>query len=228
MKFAKIALAVLFSFTLLFAEEAPAKSDDSAKAIATKILGKYNDIKSFSAKYERVFTQSTTKKVTHDNGTILFIAPSDIRMDTYVGGEMTEQTFVDSKQTTLLYRKKKSAMVRKSADEAGEYLSFLKGLGEIEKKFTISDSTSTIEKAKKTGMIIKDGSEMIKLTPKTNIANVKYIFITAVNGDIDSVIIIDQLKNINQFTFSDIKHNPAIDKNSLKAVIPAGFEVSDF
>ena len=77
-------------------------------------------------------------------------------------------------------------------------------------------------------MVIRDGSKMLKLTPKTPIANVKYIFITAINSEIDSVIIIDQLKNINQFTFSDIKRDPALDKKSFKAQIPAGFEVSEF
>ena len=229
MKFAKILFFMLFSFSSLFAAEAP-KNDqkNEAENIASAILGQYNGLKSFSAKYERVFTQSSTKKKTHDNGTILFIAPSDIRMDTFAGGKMIEQTFVDSEKTTLIYLDKKSAMVKKSANEAAEYLSFLKGLDEVSKKFTIGDSTGTIEKARKTGMMIKDGSKMLKLTPKTTIANVKYIFITAINNEIDSVIIIDQLKNINQFTFSDIKRNPALDKKDFKASIPAGFEVSEF
>ena len=229
MKFAKILFLILFSFSPLFAAETP-KNDqkNEAENIASAILGQYNGLKSFSAKYERVFTQSSTKKKTHDNGTILFIAPSDIRMDTFAGGKMIEQTFVDSEKTTLIYLDKKSAMVKKSANEAAEYLSFLKGLDEVSKKFTIGDSTGTIEKARKTGMMIKDGSKMLKLTPKTTIANVKYIFITAINNEIDSVIIIDQLKNINQFTFSNIKRNPSLDKKDFKASIPAGFEVSEF
>ena len=233
MKFAKILFLLIFSLSPLFAAEAPAnapKNDqkNEAESIASAILGQYNGLKSFSSKYERVFTQSSTKKKSHDNGTILFIAPSDIRMDTFAGGKMTEQTFVDSEKTTLIYFEKKSAMVKKSANEAAEYLSFLKGLDEVSKKFTIGDSTATIDKARKTGMVIKDGSKMLKLTPKTAIANVKYIFITAINNEIDSVIIIDQLKNINQFTFSDIKRDPALNKKDFKANIPAGFEVSEF
>ena len=229
MKFAKILFLLLFATSLIFAADAPKESSDKgAEDIAAAILGRYNGLKSFSAKYERVFTQSSTRKKSHDNGTVMFIAPSDIRMDTFVGGKMTEQTFVDAEKTTLLYLEKKSAMVKKSSNEAAEYLAFLKGLDEVGKKFTIGDSTATIEKAKKTGMVIKDGSKMLKLTPKTPIANVKYIFITAINSEIDSVIIIDQLKNINQFTFSDIKRDPALDKKSFKAVIPAGFEVSEF
>ena len=229
MKFAKILFLILFSFSPLFAAETPQSAPkNEAESIASAILGQYNGLKSFSAKYERVFTQSSTKKKTHDNGTILFIAPSDIRMDTFAGGKLTEQTFVDSEKTTLIYLDKKSAMVKKSANEAAEYLSFLKGLDEVVKKFTIGDSTATIEKARKTGMVIKDGSKMLKLTPKTTIPNVKYIFITAINNEIDSVIIIDQLKNINQFTFSNIKRNPSLDKKDFKASIPAGFEVSEF
>ena len=229
MKFVKFLFIFLFAFSSLFAADAPKDATkNEAESIASAILGKYNGLKSFSAKYERVFTQSSTKKKSHDNGTVMFIAPGDIRMDTFVGGKMTEQTFVDSEKTVLLYLDKKSAMVKKSSNEAGEYLAFLKGLDEVGKKFTIGDSTGTIEKAKKTGMVIKDGSKMLKLTPKTPIANVKYIFITAINSEIDSVIIIDQLKNINQFTFSDIKRDPALDKKSFKANIPAGFEVSEF
>ena len=225
MKFIKIMFILLFAFSPLFAADAP---KNEAESIAAAILGKYNGLKSFSAKYERVFTQSSTRKKSHDNGTVMFIAPSDIRMDTFAGGTMTEQTFVDAEKTILLYHDKKSAMVKKSSNEAAEYLAFLKGLDEVSKKFAISDSTGTIEKAKTTGMMIKDGSKMLKLTPKTPIANVKYIFITAINSEIDSVIIIDQLKNINQFTFSDIKRDPALDKKDFKVTIPAGFEVSEF
>ncbi|MBR6244773.1 outer-membrane lipoprotein carrier protein LolA [bacterium] len=221
MKFSKILVlaALLFSFTL-FA--------DDATQIATKILGRYNDIKSFSTNFSRVFIQSSTGKKTTDGGTISFIAPSNIRMDVFTDGKLTEQTFVDAKQTVLIYHSKKSALVRKSSSEASDYLVFLKGLPEVEKRFTVTDSTGTIEKAKKTGMTIKPGSEMLKLTPKNPIPNVKYIFITAINGEIDSVIIIDQLKNINQFTFSGIKLNPALDKKSFDSSIPKGFEVSDF
>ncbi len=69
---------------------------------------------------------------------------------------------------------------------------------------------------------------MLKLTPKTPNQQVKYIFITAINNEIDSVIIIDLMKNMTQFTFSDIKRNPALDKKDFKANIPAGFEVTDF
>ena len=225
MKFIKILFVLLFALSPLFAAETP---KNEAESIAAAILGRYNNLKSFSAKYERVFTQSSTKKKTHDNGTVMFIAPSDIRMDTFAGGKMIEQTFVDSEKTVLLYHDKKSAMVKKSSNEAAEYLAFLKGLDEVSKKFTISDSTGTIEKAKTTGMVIRDGSKMLKLTPKTPIANVKYIVITAINSEIDSVIIIDQLKNINQFTFSDIKRDPALDKKDFKANIPTGFEVSEF
>ena len=148
-------------------------------------------------------------------------------MDALTGGKMTEQVFVNSGKTTILNFEKKNVMVMKSSDAAGEYLSFLKGLDEVNKKFTIGDSTPTIEKAKKTGMVIKDGSKMLKLTPKTPNQQVKYIFITAVNNEIDSVIIIDLMKNMTQFTFSNIKRNPTLDKKDFKANIPAGFEISE-
>ena len=225
MKFIKVMALIVFSFAFLSAAEG---GEGEAKSIAGSILGKYNALKSFSAKYERVFTQSSTGKKSHDNGSVFFSAPSDIRMDTLVAGKMTEQTFVDAQKTVLINFEKKNVMVKKSSNEAAEYLAFLKGLDEVEKKFVISDSTATIEKAKKTGMVIRDGSKMVKLTPKTAIANVKYIFITAIQDEIDSVIIIDQLKNINQFTFSDIKRNPVLDKKSFSYTIPKGFEVSEF
>ena len=68
MKFAKILLVLLVAFSSLFAADAP-KNDqkNEAESIASAILGQYNGLKSFSAKYERVFTQSSTKKKSHDN-----------------------------------------------------------------------------------------------------------------------------------------------------------------
>ena len=225
MKFVKILFVLLFAFSPLFAADAPKNDGES---IAAAILGQYNNLKSFSAKFDRVTTQNATGKKSHDNGTVMFIAPSDIRMDALMGGKMVEQIIVDSEKTSIINFEKKNVMVKKSSNEAAEYLAFLKGLDEVSKKFTIGDSTGTIEKAKKTGMVIKDGSKMLKLTPKTPNQQVKYIFITAINNEIDSVIIIDLMKNMTQFTFSDIKRNPALDKKDFKAVIPAGFQVSEF
>lgn len=225
MKFVKVLFVLLFAFSPLFAAEAPKNDGES---IAAAILGQYNNLKSFSAKFDRVTTQNATGKKSHDNGTVMFIAPSDIRMDALMGGKMVEQIIVDSEKTSIINFEKKNVMVKKSSNEAAEYLAFLKGLDEVSKKFTIGDSTGTIEKAKKTGMVIKDGSKMLKLTPKTPNQQVKYIFITAINNEIDSVIIIDLMKNMTQFTFSDIKRNPALDKKDFKANIPAGFEVTDF
>ena len=229
MKFIKILFILVFAVSSLFAADAPKEAPkNDGESIAAAILGQYNNLKSFSAKFDRVTTQNATGKKSHDNGTVMFIAPSDIRMDALMGGKMVEQIIVDSEKTSIINFEKKNVMVKKSSNEAAEYLAFLKGLNEVSKKFTIGDSTGTIEKAKKTGMVIKDGSKMLKLTPKTPNQQVKYIFITAINNEIDSVIIIDLMKNMTQFTFSDIKRNPALDKKDFKAVIPAGFEVSEF
>ncbi|HNW81632.1 MAG TPA: outer membrane lipoprotein carrier protein LolA [bacterium] len=196
--------------------------------LVTVLLGKYTGIKSFSSDYERVFTQNSTAKKSFDNGKILFSAPSDIRMDTFVDKKLTEQTFVNSEKTVFIYHTKKSVLNKKSAGEAGEYLAFLQGLDEVKKKFDIADSTASIDKARKTGIEIKDGAKLLKLTPKDSIGNVKYIFLVAVNNEIDSVVIIDQLKNINQFKFKNLKYNPKIEKKDLIPVIPKGYETSDF
>lgn len=196
--------------------------------LATVLLGKYTGIKSFSSDYERVFTQSSTAKKSLDNGKIWFSAPSEIRMDTFVAGKLTEQTFVNSEKTVFIYHTKKSILNKKSAGEAGEYLAFLQGLDEVKRKFDINDSTASIEKARKTGIDIKDGAKLLKLTPKNSMGNVKYIFLVAMNNEIDSVVIIDQLKNINQFKFKNLQHNPKINKKDLIPVMPKGYETSDF
>lgn len=216
-KFLAVTLFAFFVSTLTAAEE----------DLATQILSKYNGIQSFSAKYSRVFTQHSTGKKSNDSGEIFFLAPSDIRMDTFIEGKMTEQTFVDAEKTLFIYHSKKSALIKKSLNEASDYLAFLQGLDKVKQKFKISDSTATIEKAKKIGMVIKDKAKMIKLTPKAAMGNVRYIFITSIESEIESVIIVDQLKNINQFTFSDIKYNPKLEKAKFKAAIPQGFEVSE-
>jgi len=194
----------------------------------SKVLGKYNGMKSFSADYNRVFTQNSTGKKSTDNGTVLFSAPAEIRMDTYYNGKLTEQTFLNSEKTVFIYHTKKSVLMKKSAGDEGEYLAFLHGLDAVEKKFKITDSTSSIEKAKKTGIEIAAGSRLYKLTPIKPITNVKYIFITSKDDEIDSVVIIDQLKNINQFKFKNIKYNPVVDKKKFTPEYPKGYEVSNF
>jgi len=215
----KIVPAILICFALTL----------SAKDITIeKLLEKYNGIKTFSTEYNRTFTQNTTGKKSSDNGTIYYQAPSSIKMDTFSKGKLVEQTFVDSSDTTFIYHSKKNALVKKSAGEAGEYLAFLQGTANLKKKFKIKNSTSSIPKAKKIGLSIKDGAVLFKLTPKKNIGNVKYIFLVAMKNEIDSVVIIDQLNNINQFVFNKIAHNPKIKKGTFKPSIPKGYEVSNF
>ncbi len=193
-----------------------------------KLLEKYNGIKTFSTEYNRTFTQNTTGRKSTDNGTIYYQAPSEIKMDTYSNGKLVEQTFVNSKDTTFIYHTKRNALIKKSAGEAGEYLAFLQGTANLKKKFNIKNSTDSIPKARKIGLNIKDGSVLFKLSPKGNIGNVKYIFLVALNNEIDSVVIIDQLNNINQFVFKNIKHDPKLKKGIFKPVIPKGYEVSNF
>ncbi|HSW60010.1 MAG TPA: outer-membrane lipoprotein carrier protein LolA [bacterium] len=217
MRFLQAVLLILFVLTV-----------HAQDAQVEKLLGKYNGIKSFSSDYQRSFTQNSTGKKSSDNGTILFIAPSEIRMDTFFEGKLTEQTFLNSEKTVFIYHSKKNILVKKSAGDEGEYLAFLQGLDEVRKKFTISDSTDSVEKARKTGIEIKDGARLYKLTPKKEMGNVKYIFITSVKDEIESVVIIDQLKNINQFKFSNIKYNPKLEKKQFAPVYPQGYEVSNF
>lgn len=212
----------LLSFLLFFIDLSA--EDD----FAAKLLGKYTGIKSFSADYERIFTQSSTAKKSFDSGKILFSAPSKIRMDTFSEGKMTEQTFVNSEKTVFIYHSKKTMLIKKSAGEAGEYLAFLQGLDEVKRKFDINDSTASIDKAKTTGIEIGNGAKLLKLTPKTSIGNVKYIFLVSMNNEVDSVVIIDQLKNINQFKFKNLKYNPKIEKKELTPVTQKGYEVSNF
>ena len=217
MKKTAAAILMLFTFTLAAGE-----------VTIEELLKKYNGIKTFSTEYTRFFTQNTTGKKSNDNGTIYYQAPANIKMDTYSDEKLVEQTYVDSSQTTFIYHKKKSALIKKSAGEAGEYLAFLQGTENLKKKFKIKNSTASIPKARKIGLNIKDGSVLFKLTPKKSIGNVKYIFLVALNNKIDSVVIIDQLNNINQFVFKNIKHNPKIKKGIFKPSIPKGYEISNF
>ena len=215
----KIVPAILMLFTFILAAE---------EINIEQLLSKYNGIKTFSTEYNRTFTQNTTGKKSNDNGTIFYQAPASIKMDTYSNGKLVEQTFVDSSDTTFIYHKKKNVLVKKSAGEAGEYLAFLQGTENLKRKFTIKNSTASIKKAKKIGLSIKEGAVLFKLTPKKNIGNVKYIFLVAMKNEIDSVVIIDQLNNINQFVFKGIKHNPELKKGIFKPSIPKGYEVSNF
>jgi outer membrane lipoprotein-sorting protein len=217
-KILNIALISLLLTLFVNADEKPAE----------KLLGKYTGIKSFSTDFERVFTQRITGKKTRDNGKITYMAPDNIKMDTFFEGKLSEQTFVNGETTTFIYHTKKNVLIKKSAGEAGEYLAFLKGLEEVRKNFAIQDSTDSIDKARKTGIEIKEGAKLFKLTPVQPVANLRYIFLTSLNDEVSSVIIIDQLRNINQFKFKNTKNNPSVDSKIFKVSYPADYEVSNF
>jgi len=189
---------------------------------------KYNNIKTFSANYIQYYTPKTTKKIITKQGEMFYKTPSFIRIDTFLGKKLDQQTFISKNKTVFIYHSKKNALIKKNAVNLNAYLVFLKGLKEIKKQFKIKDSTTGIEKAKKAGLKIDKGASLLKLIPKKTIPNLKYVFLIMKNNEVTSVVIIDSMFNLNQFVFSKIKYNNKIKTSFFEAKIPKNYYKSVF
>jgi outer membrane lipoprotein-sorting protein len=212
-------------FLLLFAMISTLYGSD---AETTKLFDRYKGVKTFSADFNRVFTAKMTKKITKDGGTIRYLAPEFISIVTMDKTKVVEETYITPKQTSFVDHLKKSVLIKTGASGMGDYLVFLRGPEAIKKSFTVKNSTASIEKANKAGLVVEKGSLFIKLTPKQVMADLRYMFLIAKNNEVVGIIIVDQLKNINQFFFSNISYKKKLQKKQFMPKTPKGYEVSYF
>ncbi|MFO7735166.1 MAG: outer membrane lipoprotein carrier protein LolA [bacterium] len=198
------------------------------KQTPDKVLKRYNSVKMFSADFSQIYTSRVTKTVKNRSGRITYRKPSSIRIDAEKEGELIEQTFINEGNTVFVYHDKKSVLKKEHSRDIEAYLVFLKGVEPIKKQFEIKDSSSNISVAKKAGMKVPDGSLLIKLTPRKTIKNINYIFLVAENNEVTSIIIVDNIHNINQFMFKDISYNKPVKKELFVPKYPDDYEVSSF
>ncbi len=196
--------------------------------IVTQLFSRYKNVKTFQADFHRVFTAKMTGKITKDSGVVRYLAPEFVAMITRKGKSVTNETYITPKKTVFVDHTKKSVLLKQGSSGMSDYLVFLRGPKEIKKSFAVKDSTASIAKARKAGLIVEDGSQLIKLTPKKQMADVRYMFLVVKKNEVISLIIVDQLKNINQFSFSHIIYNHPMKANDFDVPVPKGYEVSHF
>lgn len=210
---------------LLFITISPLYGSD---AETTKLFDRYKGITTFSADFNRIFTAKMTKKITKDGGMIRYLAPEFISVVTKDRANVVEETYITPKQTSFVDHLKKSVLIKTGSSGMGDYLVFLRGPEAIKKSFTVKNSTASIEKANKAGLVVEKGSLLVKLTPKQPMADLRYMFLIAKNNEVVGLIIVDQLKNINQFFFSNISYKEKLQKKQFMPKTPKGYEVSHF
>ncbi|MCK5808588.1 hypothetical protein KAH37_06360 [bacterium] len=203
-------------------------SVSAADADIAKLFDKYKGIKTFSTDFNRVFTAKMTKKVTKDAGLINYLAPEFISVVTQEKKNVVEETYITPKQTSFIDHKKKSVLIKTGASGMGDYLVFLRGPDAINKSFTVKNSSSSIAKANKAGITVEKGALLIKLTPKEPMADLRYMFLIAKNSEVIGLVIVDQLKNLNQFFFTNISYKKKLTKEQFMPKTPKGYEVSHF
>ncbi len=192
-----------------------------------QIVSKYDQTTSFSADFTQFFTSKISKKVSgKEAGHLFYLAPTFIRFDYMTGKKLSRQTFVNETDITIVNHDKKSAMMQSKKGDLSQYLIFLKGTAEIKKTFLVSESDP--QKAASTGIKIEKNQKIFKLKPLQNIQGVTYIFLIIEKEEVKSVVIIDELSNINQIIFSSVKINEPTNKNIFTPNIPKNYSISKF
>lgn len=187
---------------------------------------KYDGLKTFSADFTQVFTSKLTKKVnSEESGKIFYQAPASMRFDYTGKAGMVRQIFLSEKEISIINYEQKLVNKKTGQGDYGQYLVFLKGVQEVKKKFDVKKAE--VAAVKKAGIKAEDGQDVYKLTPIQKMPNLRYLFLILKEKEVISAVVIDELSNINQLMFTNVKYDGKIEKSSFEPVIPKGFEISN-
>jgi len=213
---------LLFLFSVIFFFSALAADVKGEKSL----LLKYDNLKTFSSSFVQYFKSRHSGEETEERGVLGYKAPGMMRFDYKNGKEKTRQYYISTEKVILINHEKKSLMTQPGKGDLAKYLVFLKGTEEIRTRFDVAKSDA--KKAVKVGIRMDENAAIYKLTPKKDMKSVRYIFLIVKEREVSSVVLIDNLNNINQFVFKDILYDKEIKDTYFKPEIPAGYDKANF
>ncbi len=204
--FRAVCLALLL--TALF----PAATEAAGiNGIVGKLQKKYESISSIEASFTQdVFTASLNRSEVNE-GRVLFKRPGKWK---WLYNDPARGVFTSNGRKVWLFEPDLNQVIEKDVDaqSTGITTDFLTGVGNLSRDFDIRLSEE------------RPGSWLLELTPKTELPNVKKLFLEVDKAELLVVktVVSDHLGNRAGISFKDIKTNPHINDSVFEFKPPKG------
>lgn len=204
--FRSVCLALLL--TVLFSSAALAAG---INGIVEKLQKKYESISSIEASFTQdVFTASLNRSEVNE-GRVLFKKPGKWK---WLYNDPARGVFTSNGRTVWLFEPDLNQVIEKDVDASstGITTDFLTGVGNLRRDFDIKLSKE------------RPGSWLLELTPRTELPNVKTLFLEVDKAGLLVVktVVSDHLGNRTSISFKDIKTNPRINDSVFEFKPPKG------
>jgi outer membrane lipoprotein carrier protein len=179
--------------------------------VVEKLQKKYESISSIEATFTQdVFTSSLNRSEVNE-GRVLFKKPGKWK---WLYNDPAKGVFTSNGSKVWLFEPDLNQVIEKDVDasSAGITTDFLTGVGNLSRDFDIRLSED------------RPGSWLLELTPRTELPNVKKLFLEVDKAELLVVktVVSDHLGNRASITFKDIKTNPLIKDSVFEFKPPKG------
>lgn len=204
--FRSVCLALLLTTLLSTAAEAAGMN-----GVVEKLQKKYESISSIEASFTQdVFTASLNRSEVNE-GRVLFKKPGKWK---WLYNDPARGVFTSNGRKVWLFEPDLNQVIEKDVDASstGITTDFLTGVGNLSRDFDIKLSEE------------RPGSWLLELTPRTELPNVKKLFLEVDKAELLVVktAVSDHLGNRASITFKDTKINPRINDSVFEFKPPKG------
>jgi outer membrane lipoprotein carrier protein len=193
---------------------AGASGDVSAADIVTHLQARYESTDGFRADFNQEVESATLGQKVESHGTVSFKKPGRMRWEF----AQPKQTLVSDGAFFWLYQPAERQVLKTPFQEAFRSnlpVTFLTGVGHIDKDFAVSVTRQT------------DETYYLRLTPQqdADAVGTLELAVQADNFDIIQVTVTDPLGNVTRLSFSNIDRNAAPDDALFHFTVPDGVDV---
>ncbi len=203
--------------TLLLFLAVPAHGADLG-SLTDKIQKQYQSLTSFTADFNQVLKNASSKQEENRTGRLSFAQPALIRWETekpekeilVVGKDAVWNAFEDEKTA---YRYSVEDVLGSKT-----MLRFLSGQGNLKEDFHISEEQGAPKGQVKLKMVPKEAEPSLVLA---------FAWVDTATFMLARIAIEDFYGNVNDVTLSNVKMNPSLSKNMFQYSPPKDFEILD-
>ena len=216
---------ILILFLLVFAVS-PAFAQESASTVADRIQTRYEQLKTFTADFTQILTNSASGEVDTRSGKIWFGQPSKVR---WVSDKPEKEVLVLGPEFAWDYLEADNVAIKYQVEDllsSKTILRFISGKANLRDDFIIKTDWPGADDVRSKWA---KGLTILQLVPKDPEPGMVLAFV-GVEPDtalFRQIMIVDFYGNGNEVKLDNIQIDPAISADVFEFVPPAGVEVED-
>lgn len=194
---------------------APAPVDLPLDEVVRRVQARFDATSDFTADVRQELVMISTNRTFHGKGNVAFKRPGRMRWALKDG---EEQVIIADGTTLWVYQPEERQVLKspfQSAFRSSSPISFLTGVGRIDRDFTVTlDETG-------------EGKVYLLLVPRTDESEIGRLRLTidTTDYDIAGAEIRDPLGNVTKLEFTNLKRNVGLDDAVFKFEVPPGVDI---